>query len=99
MAQENFKITILNGEEQEELHRTLTTLFATRAGSQPGDRDFGISWECLDNVPDVAENLFYLEALKKVEKYEPRVELEDVVFEHEEGMMVPHLYFTGKEAE
>ena len=96
MAQKKFTITILKDGEQEELRRTLTTLFATRAGSQPGDRDFGINWECLDEVPDVAENLFYLEALKKVEKYEPRVEIENIVFEHEEGKMVPHLYFTGK---
>lgn len=99
MAQENFKITILKDEEQEELRRTLTTLFATRAGSQPGDRDFGIAWECLDEVPDVAENLFYLEALKKVETYESRVEIEDIVFEHEDGILIPHIYFTRREAE
>lgn len=97
MAQERFAITILKTDEQEELGRTLTALFATRAGSQPGDRDFGIDWDCLDEVPDVAENLFYLEALKKVERYEPRVEIEDIVFEHEEGMLTPHIYFTRKE--
>lgn len=96
MAQENFKISFSDGGEREELRRTLTALFATRAGSLPGDREFGISWECLDELPDVAENLFYLEALKKVEKYEPRVEIADIVFEHEEGSMIPHLYFTGK---
>lgn len=95
--QEDFKITFSDGEEREELRRTLTALFGIRAGSMPGDREFGISWECLDELPDVAENLFYLEALKKVEKYEPRAEISDIVFEHEEGRLIPHLYFTGKE--
>ena len=40
-------------ELKKELQRTLGNLFATRAGSQPADRDFGIDWECLDEPPDV----------------------------------------------
>ena len=32
-------------ELKKELQRTLGNLFATRAGSQPADRDFGIDWE------------------------------------------------------
>ena len=93
---ERYRITIDSDEEQEELNRTLHTLFSTRAGSQPADRSFGISWECLDELPEVAESLFCLEASKKVEQYEPRVEIQDIVFEQAEGMLVPHLYFTRK---
>ena len=93
---ERFKITIENTADEKELQRTLATLFSTRAGSQPADREFGISWECLDEVPEVAENLFYLEAVRKVEKYEPRVEVKDIVFQHEEGIMIPWIYFTGR---
>ncbi len=78
-----------------ELQRTLGNLFATRAGSQPADRDFGISWECLDEPPEVAESLFYLEALKKVEKYEPRVEISDIEFKNVQGSMVVHIYFSA----
>ena len=96
---ERFKITIENTENEKELQRTLATIFSTKAGSQPADREFGISWECLDEVPEAAENLFYLEAVRKVEKYEPRVEIKNIIFQHEEGVMMPHIYFTGKGAE
>lgn len=96
---ERFKITIENTENEKELQRTLATLFSTKAGSQPADREFGISWECLDEVPEAAENLFYLEAVRKVEKYEPRVEIKNIIFQQEEGVMMPHIYFTGRGAE
>lgn len=95
MAQD-FKISVSQGAEQEELNRTLTTLFSTRAGSLPGDRDFGIAWDCLDEVPEVAESLFYLEALKKIERYEPRAEISKIVFEQGEGRLIPHIYVSRK---
>ena len=71
-------------ELKKELQRTLGNLFATRAGSQPADRDFGIDWECLDEPPEVAESLFYLVALKKVE----------MQFENTQGSMTVHISFT-----
>ena len=96
---ERFKITVENTEHEEELVRTVTALFGTKAGSQPADRDFGISWECLDDIPEVAENLFYLEAVQKVEKYEPRVQIRDIVFARDNGVVTARIFFTGKGAE
>ena len=81
-------------ELKKELQRTLGNLFATRAGSQPAVREFGIDWECLDEPPVVAESLFYLEALKKVEKYEPRVEISDMQFENTQGSMMVYIGFA-----
>lgn len=98
MQEESFKIMVENTEHEAELKRTLTTLFSTRAGSQPADRDFGISWECLDEAPEAAESLFYLEAVRKTEKYESRVKIRDITFDYTiSGRTVPHIYFTGKE--
>ncbi len=96
---EKYELSMLevNGELSEELKRNLTTLFATRAGTQPVDREFGISWECLDEPTDVAESLFSLEASRKVERYEPRVLIEDITFEKKEGFLIPHIYFKRKE--
>lgn len=91
------QFTIHIGGEEKELLQTLTTLFSTRAGTQPADRDFGIAWECLDNPPELAESLFALEAYRKVERYEPRVEIEDILFDYGMGFMHPVLYFTRKE--
>lgn len=93
----NFEIILEESELQEELLRTLTNLFATRAGSQPADRDFGISWDCLDEPPEVAESLFYLEALKKVETYEPRVEISSMDFEYIQGNVMVHMRFKQME--
>lgn len=35
-------------QEDERLQRDFRVLLATRAGSQPVDRDLGIDWSCLD---------------------------------------------------
>jgi hypothetical protein len=96
---ERYELSLMDisGELAEELKRNLTTLFGTRAGTQPIDRELGISWECLDEPPDVVESLFYLEASKKTEWYEPRVFIEDISFEKREGVMIPHIYFKRKE--
>ena len=42
----------------------------------------------------MAESLFYLEALKKVEKYEPRVEISDMQFENTQGSMTVYIGFA-----
>ena len=97
MENKQYKITIENMEDEAELSRTLSTLFSTREGSQPADREFGIAWGCLDEVPEVAESLFYLEAVRKVERYEPRAEVGDIVFEHVQVSMIPHIYFTRRD--
>lgn len=92
-----FKISFEKESDEKELTRTLSTLFSTRAGTQPADRDFGISWECLDELPEVAESLFALEAYRKVERYEPRVKIENIEFEVIQGAIVPRIYFVRKE--
>jgi phage baseplate assembly protein W len=96
---DRYQLSVKDTDEKtaEELKRNLTTLFNTRAGTQPIDREFGISWECLDEQPEVAESLFYLEASRKVERYEPRVFIDDISFEKIEGGMSPHIYFKRKE--
>ena len=80
------KIVIQTGDES--LKNQMQTLLETRAGSVPVDRDFGISWECLDELPEVAESLFYQEALKKAEHYVPDVRIRKASFQADEtGLM------------
>ncbi|WP_349669715.1 GPW/gp25 family protein [Lacrimispora sp.] len=95
----NYELSIsgLSGRLEDELKRNLKALLGTRAGTQPADRDFGISWDCLDAVPEAAESLFFLEVTSKVEKYEPRISIKDITFENKEGTIIPHIYFAGKE--
>ena len=39
-------------QEDERIQRDFRVLLATRAGSQPVDRDLGIDWSCLDGGGD-----------------------------------------------
>lgn len=81
----------------DKLKRRMDTLLSTRAGSVPGDRDFGVSWECLDAPPEVAESLFYQELLTKTERYIPEVRILKVAFEHrpDSGEMIARIECEG----
>ena len=49
-------VDLMSGrEDREEILRNLNTLLGIRAGTQPVDRELGISWECLDLAPEAAE--------------------------------------------
>lgn len=91
-----FTDLFMNGEEPE-IERNLKTLFSTREGSQPADRSFGINWSCLDELPEMAESLFFQEATEKVRKYEPRAVIGDITCQWEEGSMIPLIRFKRKE--
>lgn len=75
-----FIVSFENGEEK--LSQELKMLLATRAGCVPVERDYGISWSCLDAPPDVAENLFYQELLVKTEKYIPDIRIKNISFDY-----------------
>ena len=99
MDGQDYVLTIKGSPHAEKIRRSLTTLFDTRESSQPGDRDFGLSWQCLDEPPEVAESMMAMEIIRKVERYEPEAEVEDITYEYTEGKMVPHILITGKEGQ
>lgn len=82
--------------EQDNVERNVRTLFDTREGTMPGNRDFGLNWDCLDSLPEVAESLFFAEVIEKIERYEPRVMVESITYEHKEGVIIPLVYLTGR---
>ncbi len=83
------EFVIVFEQEEERLKQELKMLLSTRAGSVPVARDYGISWQCLDAPPEVAESLFYQELLQKTEKYLPDIRVRGVEFIHnqEKGEM------------
>lgn len=97
MDGQDYVLTIKGSTHAEKIRRSLTTLFDTRESSQPGDRDFGLSWQCLDEPPEVAESMMAMEIIRKVERYEPEAEVEDITYEYADGKMMPHILITGKE--
>lgn len=96
MNENNYVLTVNGAANTQKIMRDLKTLFDTRESSQPGDRDFGISWACLDESPEIAESLFAMEAIKKVEKYIPKIEIEDITYQYIDGKMIPHIFITGR---
>lgn len=64
-----------------DIKKNIYCLFGTPEGTIPGDRSFGLSTDYVDNPLPVAENLLALDIYEKVETYEPRVAVKDIVCE------------------
>lgn len=92
---------ILNtdGEISQEIIRCLNTLYSTVEGTQPMDREFGLSIDCVDKPLPIAKNLYTLDVIEKTEKYEPRVEVSDVTFKVEHETLIPTIYLIPAEDE
>ncbi len=79
----------------------LKTLLSVRAGSQPLDRDFGISYDNVVGYPiRVAENILSVEIIDKVRRYEPRVSVASVEYEADtDGLLVPRIHCIKADSE
>ena len=55
-----------------EIYRNLQLLYATHAGEQALDRDFGINMDAADYPQEGAQALLVAEFTRKTTKYEPR---------------------------
>ena len=67
--------------ERDEVVQNVRTILATRVGTVPLDRDFGLSWEHLDKPLPVARSLMRAEVIEAIARYEPRANIEAVEFE------------------
>lgn len=76
----------------EDISLGLRTLLSARSGTCPLERDFGIDREITDKPPDVAMNLYSVDIIEKIAKYEPRVTVTEVTFDMSEGCLIPHVH-------
>lgn len=90
----------LNATELEEMRRNLNFLYSTRAGTCPGDRNFGLE-QAFESCPaNVAKNLFALEVIEKTEAYEGRAEILNIEYtQSEDGNLTPKITIGPKEPE
>ena len=89
-------------EELEDIKRCVETLYSTRAGSQPMDREFGIDYDVVVGLPiETAKNQLTLELIEKTERYEPRVSVDsvDIVVDAEAGQLIPAVHLVKGEAD
>lgn len=69
-------------EDLEDIELCLKCLYGTRKGSMPMDRDFGIDYVGITDLPmELAQNQLALNIIEQTEKYEPRVAVTEVTFE------------------
>lgn len=83
----NIGATGLAGLEQE-----IRTVLATRKGSVPLDRDFGLTWDYVDLPITEAMPYMVAEIGQQLEKYVPRIRVRDISFsstEPVEGVLCP----------
>ncbi len=79
--------TGLDGLEQE-----IRMLLATRKGSVPLDRDYGLTWEYVDLPMPEAMPYMIAEIASQLEKYVPRIKVRDIMFKSDdpvEGILQP----------
>lgn len=72
--------------------QNVAIILATRRGSCPMYRDFGISMDFLDRPIPVAKTLAYAEIKEAIETYEPRATVAGVTFEERlgsPGLLIP----------
>ena len=71
-----------------EILQNVRTILTTRLGSVPLERDFGLSWEHIDQPINVARALMKAEIIEAVERFEPRAIVEAVTFDEgvEDGL-------------
>ena len=75
-----------------QLEQEIRTVLATRKGSVPLDRDFGISWEFIDLPLTEAMQRMIAEIATQLEKYVPRIRVQDIVFKSHDpvnGLLQP----------
>lgn len=79
--------------ELEEIIQNVRTILTTVQGSVPLDRGFGIDPSLIDTPVTNVEGRLTVEIMEAVEKYEPRVQVQEVGFDWNgtEGVVYPRV--------
>ena len=95
----NFEIELDTNDE--DILMCLQHLYSTKTGERPLDREFGLDADIIGKPLDVAQNEYAVEVIEKTERYEPRVEVEEVefVYNENEGVMFPKIKLVLAEDE
>ena len=93
IAEATIDIVFNPPDEVSEILQNVRTIISTRIGTVPLDRDFGLSWDAVDEPLPIAQARMRLAVIAAVKKYEPRakvvsVELQDDIDKALEGIAV-----------
>lgn len=77
------------------LAQEIRTVLATRKGSVPLDRDFGLNWDFVDMPQPMAMQHMIAEIGQQLERYVPRIRVTDISFartdEAADGVLLPRV--------
>jgi len=91
------KINFRPADELEEIFQNINTILGTYKFSVPLFRDFGFQAEFIDRPMSILHPLYVREVVETVEKYEPRVMVEEVKMSAEiDGKAYPIIIFSLK---
>ncbi|MGG2114020.1 hypothetical protein ABFY60_26925 [Lysinibacillus pakistanensis] len=91
------KINFRPANELEEIFQNINTILGTYKFSVPLFRDFGFQAEFIDRPMSILHPLYVREVVETVEKYEPRVMVEEVKMTAEiDGTAYPIIIFSLK---
>lgn len=89
----------LDQDTMNDIRQCLDNILRMPEGSIPLARKFGTSWKSVSEITPDAENDYAVEIVGKIEKYEPRVAVDEVVFEHDPstGEMIVKIILEGRD--
>lgn len=79
-----------------EVIRNVNVILGTLEGEVACDRSFGLNPNFLDKPLDLAKQLYIITVIDKVEQYEPRAAVENIVFDSDalKGSLNPRVVIT-----
>lgn len=83
---------IFQGTRNKDILQDLRTLFSITAGTVVLDREFGIETDMLSLPMEIAMNDFSVEVMEKVDRYVPRVMVDEVTWDKSDfnqGILTP----------
>lgn len=88
-------INFMPANELDEIFQNLNTILGTAKFTVPLDREFGMKWDFVDKPLSVLHPLYVAEVIEIIEKYEPRVAVEEVKLSSEpmDGKAYPIIIF------
>lgn len=70
----------IDGNITDDILDCLKNILITPAGTVPFDRNFGIDMSIIDEPLNLAEGKLIVEFTRKIQQYEPRVKIKQVIF-------------------
>lgn len=88
-------INLFETDEKAEIKRNIAFLLSTYKYSCPMARNFGLEAAFIDKPNIMAESIARDEIEQALKTYEPRAEIDEIIFTYKDGKMYPDIKLKG----